>query len=156
MTNYYFLSIYLATLNINKKPELSLKELSQLLKDHLIAEDYQSALNLINNNLKGETGFLNSYATFLEEMNQELFELRSRKKSKNSDLNELFHKFKESPKELYLALADYKIKKIDELTGLQIFSRDMILAYLAKFIIISEIFSLNDRAGQKIVDHIEG
>ena len=89
-------------------------------------------------------------------MKKGLSELRSQKRSVSPDLNELFDKFKESPKELYLALTTYKINKIDELTGLQIFSRDMILAYLAKFLIISEIFSLNDRAGQKIVDHIEG
>lgn len=71
-----------------------------------------------------------------------------------SHLKPLFEKYYHEPFELYQALCQYQFDTINEMAGIDPFSIDGVLAYLAKYIIADKWLELDRKKGLKIVDAI--
>lgn len=90
-----------------------------------------------------------------------IVQLISQKDSKNFDPPEGFEDLKAildenyaSPLALQKALNEYRFKKLDEISGFNVFSFDRILAYLASYFIVEKWMALDREQGLKIVDNI--
>lgn len=153
MGNYYFLSIYLPDLSITQKPDLSLDELKSLLEVHLNKRDFDLCMGFLEDR-RGGSAFSEWYFDFLDECKESFYKLRSSNQTDHLEIKNLYEN-ELDPSQLYFAFNEYKLKKIDEFSGLKKFTIDIIVAYLAKYLIISEIHSLNDRAGKQLVAQLE-
>lgn len=71
-----------------------------------------------------------------------------------SNLKPLFEEFYNEPFELYQALCYYRFEKISEMIGLDRFSLDAVLAFVAKYIIADKWLELDKKKGIEIVDAI--
>ena len=90
-----------------------------------------------------------------------IVQLLSQKDSKTFDTPPEFEDLKpileenySTPLALHKALTEYRFKKMDEMSGFDIFSFDRILAYLASFFLVEKWMSLNKEQGLQIVDNI--
>lgn len=69
-------------------------------------------------------------------------------------LKPLFEKHCDHPLELHQALCEYRFEKIGEMIGLDRFSIDRILAFLAQYIIVDKWQELDKIKGNQIIDSI--
>lgn len=90
-----------------------------------------------------------------------IVQLLSQKDSKNfdppaeyQDLKTLLDENYSSPLALQKALDVYRFNKLDEMSGLNVFSFDRILAYLASFFLAEKWMALDKEKGLQIVDNI--
>jgi hypothetical protein len=74
--------------------------------------------------------------------------------SKYSDLKALFEKHKDAPMDLHKALCEYRFYKIEAMYGVDIFSLNRILAYMAQLIIVEKWLELDKKKGMQIVEAI--
>lgn len=70
------------------------------------------------------------------------------------ELKPLFETHSNDPLALHLALCEYRFKKIQELFGVDIFSIDRILGYMARLIIVEKWQALNKEKGMELVNKI--
>lgn len=70
------------------------------------------------------------------------------------DLKPILEENYASPLALHKALNEYRFKKIEEMGGLDVFSIERILSYLARFFIVEKWMALDKEQGLQIVDHI--
>lgn len=70
------------------------------------------------------------------------------------ELKEIFEETWNEPLKLHHALNDYRLKKIDEISTVDLFSIDRILAYLAKLTIVEQDLELDKDEGKNKVDKI--
>lgn len=70
------------------------------------------------------------------------------------ELKPLFDTFQDQPLELHKALCAYRLAKVDQLLGVDLFSVDTILAYMVQLIIIEQWQTLDKKRGIDIVDSI--
>lgn len=70
------------------------------------------------------------------------------------DLKPLFDEYCDAPLKLHQALCEYRFQKIDDMAGLEVFSMDRILAFMAKLIIVEKLLELDKIKGIEIVDTI--
>lgn len=70
------------------------------------------------------------------------------------DLKFLFEEHREDPMALHRALCQYRFEKIEELLGVDLFTIDRILGYVAQLITVEQWFLLDRQAGMKVVDAI--
>lgn len=70
------------------------------------------------------------------------------------DLKPILDENYSSPLALHKALNEYRFKKLDEMGGLDVFSLDRILAYLASFFIVKKWMALDKEQGLQIVENI--
>jgi Protein of unknown function (DUF2764) len=70
------------------------------------------------------------------------------------DLKSVLEEKYSSPLELHKALNEYRFNKLDELTELEVFSFDRILAYTARFFLAKKWMAMDKEQGLKIVDNI--
>lgn len=68
------------------------------------------------------------------------------------DLQALFEEHADKPLDLYNALAEYRFQKIEELLGVDLFSIERILGYLAQFLIVEEWHALSKDHGMQIIN----
>jgi hypothetical protein len=71
-----------------------------------------------------------------------------------SDLKALFEEHYDAPMELYQGLCEYRFEKIVQMYGIDVFSIDRILAYLARLIIVEKWLDLDKKKGIQVVDAI--
>lgn len=71
-----------------------------------------------------------------------------------SEVKSLFEENYEHPLDFYQILAEYRFQKVDEILGIDFFSVDRILAYMAKLIIVEKWLELDKKKGMEIVDTI--
>lgn len=90
-----------------------------------------------------------------------IVQLLSQKDSKTFEPPEEFEDLKpildenyNSPLALHKALNEYRFKKMDEMAGLDVFSFERILSYLASFFIVEKWMALDKEQGLQIVDNI--
>lgn len=70
------------------------------------------------------------------------------------ELQEIFEENWEDPLKLHHEFNDYKLQKIDEISTMDFFSVDRVLAYLAKLTIIEQDLELDKEEGKNKVDMI--
>jgi hypothetical protein len=66
----------------------------------------------------------------------------------------LYESHEESPLELQKALLQYQFQKVSELTGLQVFTLDVILSYVYQWILVERWADLDQQKGKKIINSI--
>lgn len=71
-----------------------------------------------------------------------------------AEVKALFDEHADNPLELYQALAEFRFQKIDEMLGLDLFSIDRIIAYMAQLILVEKWIELDKQKGMNIVDTI--
>lgn len=71
---------------------------------------------------------------------------------KYSDLKHYFEMYENRPIELQKALLEYRFNKIDEKLGLQLFSIDRILAYMAELIMVEHWQQMDKQKGIEIIE----
>lgn len=71
---------------------------------------------------------------------------------KYAELKTLFEKFGDRPIELQKALLEYRFSKIDEKIGIELFSIDRIMAYMAELIMVEHWQQMDKQKGLQIVD----
>lgn len=70
------------------------------------------------------------------------------------DLQPLFEEHGASPLELYQALCEYRFYKIESLLGIDLFSIDVILGYMAQLITVEKWIELDKKKGLDIMDKV--
>lgn len=70
------------------------------------------------------------------------------------DLKPILDENYATPLALHKALNEYRFKKLDDMGGLDVFSLDRILAYLASFFIVEKWMALDREQGLQIVENI--
>lgn len=70
------------------------------------------------------------------------------------DLKPLLEENYSSPMALHKALNTYRYQKLQEMVGMDLFSLDSILSYLARFFIVEKSMALDKQQGLQIVDNI--
>ena len=70
------------------------------------------------------------------------------------DLQILFEEYGDNPLELYKALCEYRFYKIEEILGVDLFSIDRILGYMAQLIIVEKWHELDQQKGLKALNTI--
>lgn len=70
------------------------------------------------------------------------------------DLKPILEENYTKPLELALALAEYRIKKIEEMLGMDIFSIDRILGYLLQYHMVDKWMHFDKKKGLEIADNI--
>jgi hypothetical protein len=90
-----------------------------------------------------------------------IVQLLSQKDSKNfeppagyEDLKLILDENYSSPLALQKALSEFRFKKMDEMSGFNVFSFDRILAYLASFFITEKWVALDKEQGLQIIENI--
>jgi hypothetical protein len=73
---------------------------------------------------------------------------------KFEDLYPILTEHYQSPLELYQALCEYRFNKIDSMIGLETFSLERILGYMAQLIIVKKWLELDKQKGIQIVDNL--
>jgi hypothetical protein len=68
------------------------------------------------------------------------------------ELLPLFEEHHKAPLELYQALCEYRFHKIDEMLGVDLFSIDRILGYMAQLITVEKWLELDKHKGMEVVD----
>lgn len=63
------------------------------------------------------------------------------------EVKTIYEKYQESPLELHQALADYRFRKIEEITGLQVFTLDRLLAYYFQLVLVHQLSHLKESKG---------
>lgn len=71
-----------------------------------------------------------------------------------ADLKVLFEEHGDAPMELHQALCDYRFQKIDSLLGVDIFTINRIVGYMAQLIIVEKWLELDRKKGEQIVESI--
>lgn len=71
-----------------------------------------------------------------------------------TDLKPILDENYESPLALHKALNEYRFRKLDEMSGLNVFSFDRILGYLASFFLVEKWMALDKEQGLHIVGNI--
>lgn len=71
---------------------------------------------------------------------------------KYEDLKSYFETYADKPIELQKALLEYRFNKIDEKLGLQLFTIDKILAYMAELIMIEHWQQMDKQKGLEIIE----
>lgn len=74
--------------------------------------------------------------------------------SNYEDLKGIFEAHYQSPLELYQALCEYRFNKLEEFYGLDQFSIDRILVYMAQLIIVEQWIELDKEKGLGVVEGI--
>ncbi|KAF3363379.1 Uncharacterized protein PHSC3_000026 [Chlamydiales bacterium STE3] len=69
-------------------------------------------------------------------------------------VKQIFNEFADDPAALNKALVEYRFKKIDELTGLQVFTIDALLAYFVKFIMVEKWQEQDHEKGVQLIKKI--
>ncbi len=70
------------------------------------------------------------------------------------DLKAIFESYHDKPIKLYQALCEYRFQKIEEMTGMDVFSFSKILGYMAQLIIAEKWMELDEKKGLEMVNHI--
>lgn len=70
------------------------------------------------------------------------------------DLGIIFEEHKNDPLILHKALCEYRFQKIESMLGVDLFSIDRILGYMAQLIMVEKWMALDAQKGLKIVDKI--
>ncbi len=70
------------------------------------------------------------------------------------DLKVIFDEYSSRPFELHQALCDYRFQKIEEMYGIELFSIDRILVYLAQLIIVEKWLELDKKKGLEVIETI--
>jgi Protein of unknown function (DUF2764) len=68
------------------------------------------------------------------------------------DLKNIFLKYQQDPLKLQKALIEYRIEKIEERLGLDLFSIDRILGYMIELILLEKWYSLDKQKGKEMID----
>lgn len=71
-----------------------------------------------------------------------------------SDMKPIFETYQDEPLALNQALCEYRFKKINEFIGVDLFSIEKILAYIAKLLIAEKWLALDKQKGMEVIDHI--
>ena len=71
--------------------------------------------------------------------------------SEYESLQPLFEKYRESPMKMYQGLLEYRFNKIEELLGVDLFSLERIVGYVAQLILIENWEALDQEKGSKII-----
>jgi len=71
---------------------------------------------------------------------------------KFEEIKFIFEKYSNDPIEIQKALAEFRFYKIEEMLGLDMFSIDRILGYMAQLLIVERWQHLNKQKGKEIVD----
>jgi len=69
-----------------------------------------------------------------------------------ADLKRIWENKRNDPLELSEAVIEYRLKKMEEMTELALFSIDVILAYLVKLILVEQWNNLDEKQGKAVVD----
>lgn len=189
MTKYYYLGSLLPELRLGEKPEISLEEYEQLLKDNLSASDYLkiSKLKDLSTPFRRGSNFLSSYLIMEKELRFILAALRAKKLNRDitldlqyedpgdpliaqilaqkdspsytppenyQEIKSMFDSLWHRPMELQMTLKGYIIKQIHEMVGIDPFSFDRMVAYLAELIVVEGWWNLNHTKGLEIIDHM--
>lgn len=72
------------------------------------------------------------------------------------DLRERLEFNQDLPLELHLALSEYRFMRIVELSEGEFFSIDRILSYMARLLLVEKWLELDQQAGIKVIDTVEG
>lgn len=70
------------------------------------------------------------------------------------EVKHLYETHAESPLELQKALLQYQFRKVDELTGLQVFTLDTVLSYVYRWILVERWSDLDQQKGKEIINSI--
>lgn len=71
-----------------------------------------------------------------------------------ADMKALFEQHYKEPLEIHQALCEYRFQKIDQMIGIELFSIDRVLAYLAQLIIVERWLELDKKKGLEVIDTI--
>lgn len=71
-----------------------------------------------------------------------------------SNLKTLFEEYQNQPMDLHQALCEYRFEKIEEILGIELFSIEKILAYMARLMIAERWLELDKKKGMEVIDHI--
>lgn len=144
----YFLIPFLPPVQLGVRPEMGLEELEALLNRASIPE-FEMLKN--GSTCVPESPFLKAYFEEEARIKTAFIALRSGKTA-----GEEFAKiYEKSPLEMEKALIEYKFKKIDEWIGLNLFSEEAVLAYMAKVYLNEEILKWDSTMGKKLLDRLE-
>lgn len=70
------------------------------------------------------------------------------------DLKNLFMENSSEPQKLHRAILEYRFEKIEMMKEKTSFSIDRVLAYIAQFLIVEELYSINEKEGKIVVDEL--
>lgn len=70
------------------------------------------------------------------------------------ELAPLFQEYGDDPKALHRALTHYRFNKIEELIGLEVFTLDRLLAYMAELFLVDNKVDLEGQSGEEIINKI--
>lgn len=159
MSNTYFLAPYLPPIQLGKKPKIEKGELEALLHSQLSESDFIQFQLLKSHFEEGNahlpaSKFLRAFFELENEIRGQFLPLRKREKS---DLTpELFKKlYMKGPLSIEKGLIEYKLSKIDDMIGLDVFSVDAVLAYVAKFYLNEKMLKIEHERGEELLDRLE-
>lgn len=72
------------------------------------------------------------------------------------EIASIYEEYRDEPLELHKAFLEYRFKKAQEMSGLDVFTLDRIIAYLFQLFLAEKWMKLDEQKGRKIINNILG
>lgn len=106
----------------------------------------------LNRNLLQELQFENPEEDFIAQILAQKDSAHYEPPEKYENLTPILQQYADDPVELEKALIQYRLEKIDQLLGLEMFSSDRIFGYLMQLILVENWQNLDRKKGLEIID----